>query len=130
MSTHGQLATEKHGRMQYACLECNHRKLKCDLKIPCAPCVQRGMAGSCRYLEDSDGRGSLHACLARLEHLDRLSAHENTAPRSHPLGSPDVRSSMTLVTTERHTTGEREEHLDGRLNGAAGNYFDGNALPS
>ncbi|QRW06950.1 Fungal specific transcription factor domain [Ceratobasidium sp. AG-Ba] len=131
MSTHDQPTAKKRKRMHYACVECNRRKHKCDRKIPCAPCVQRGIADSCRPFEDGDEHGDLRARLGRVEQLlDSLLARENnvgSGPRS--VAGSDARRSSP-ASTERRTTEEREEHLDGGLNGAAGNYFGGNALPS
>ncbi|KAG9080714.1 hypothetical protein FRC06_006231 [Ceratobasidium sp. 370] len=120
--------TKKRKRMHYACVECNRRKHKCDRKIPCAPCVQRGLADACRPFEDGDEHGDLRARLARVEHLlDSLIARENhPGPGSPPVTGPDARSRSSPTTTAE----EREEHLDGGLNGVAGSYFGGNALPS
>ncbi|KAG8732954.1 hypothetical protein FRC12_019025 [Ceratobasidium sp. 428] len=128
MSANDQPMTKKRKRMHYACVECNRRKHKCDRKIPCAPCVQRGIADSCRPFEDGDEHGDLRARLSRVEHLlDGLISREDTGPGPISIAGPE-RSSPS--TTDRRTTEEREEHLDGGLNGAAGTYFGGNALPS
>ncbi|KAG9075293.1 hypothetical protein FS749_013041 [Ceratobasidium sp. UAMH 11750] len=120
--------TKKRKRMHYACVECNRRKHKCDRKIPCAPCVQRGLADACRPFEDGDEHGDLRARLARVEHLlDGLISRENEpGPGALSVAGSDVRGRSSPTTT----TEEREEHLDGGLNGAAGTYFGGNALPS
>ncbi|KAG8729716.1 hypothetical protein FRC10_003499, partial [Ceratobasidium sp. 414] len=113
--------TKKLKRMHYACVEC-------DRKIPCAPCVQRGLADSCRPFEDGDEHGDLRARLARVEHLldSLIACDKDTGPGSHLVAGYDTRSRSSPTTTAE----EREEHLDGGLNGAAGNYFGGNALPS
>ncbi|KAG8727926.1 hypothetical protein FRC10_005463, partial [Ceratobasidium sp. 414] len=113
--------TKKLKRKHYACVECNRRKHKCDRKIPCAPCVQRGLADSCRPFEDGDEDGDLHACLDSLIACDKA-----TGPGSHLVAGSDTRSRSSPTTTAE----EREEHVEGGLNGAAGNYFGGLALPS
>ncbi|ELU39608.1 fungal specific transcription factor domain-containing protein [Rhizoctonia solani AG-1 IA] len=131
--------TKKRKRMHYACVECNRRKHKCDRKIPCGPCTQRGIADACRPFEDGDEHGDLRARLSRVEHiLDGLLAREKVGEQLQvtPPGpeSSDGRSrtvpSPTTSASERRDPEEREEHLDGGLTGAAGNYFGGNALPS
>ncbi|KAG8712006.1 hypothetical protein FRC11_001250 [Ceratobasidium sp. 423] len=127
--------TKKRKRMHYACVECNRRKHKCDRKIPCGPCTQRGIADSCRPFEDGDEHGDLRARLSRVEHLlEGILAREKSAGRVNPPApdSSDGRSrrSPTASGSDRRDPEEREEHLDGGLTGAAGNYFGGNALPS
>ncbi|CAE6342058.1 unnamed protein product [Rhizoctonia solani] len=110
---------KKRKRMHYACVECNRRKHKCDRKIPC----------------DGDEHGDLRARLSRVEHiLDGLLAREKVGQQATPPApeSSDGRSrrSPTASGSDRRDPEEREEHLDGGLTGAAGNYFGGNALPS
>ncbi|CAE6442569.1 unnamed protein product [Rhizoctonia solani] len=124
---------KKRKRMHYACVECNRRKHKCDRKIPCGPCTQRGIADTCRPFEDGDEHGDLRARLSRVEHLlDGLLAREKVTTNSSAPDSSDGRSrrSPTASGSDRRELEERDEHLDGGLTGAAGNYFGGNALPS
>ncbi|KAF8600446.1 hypothetical protein BDV93DRAFT_546391 [Ceratobasidium sp. AG-I] len=130
-----QPATKKRKRMHYACVECNRRKHKCDRKIPCAPCVQRGIAESCRPFEDGDEHGDLRTRLVRVEQLvEGLLARENPGSGTHPVPDSDSRSrtspSTVSVGDRREHEHDRDEHLDGGLTGEAGNYFGGNALPS
>lgn len=40
----------KGQRARRTCQECSRRKIKCDKNIPCATCVKRGLADSCRRL--------------------------------------------------------------------------------
>ncbi|CAE6437115.1 unnamed protein product [Rhizoctonia solani] len=128
--------TKKRKRMHYACVECNRRKHKCDRKIPCGPCTQRGISDTCRPFEDGDEHGDLRARLSRVEHiLDGLltrekGAGQQTSPPAPESSDGRSRRSPTASGSDRRDPEEREEHLDGGLTGAAGNYFGGNALPS
>ncbi|KAJ1303623.1 hypothetical protein OPQ81_011805 [Rhizoctonia solani] len=127
---------KKRKRMHYACVECNRRKHKCDRKIPCGPCTQRGIADACRPFEDGDEHGDLRARLTRVEHILEalLSREKATGQRLNPAAPESSdghsRRSPTASGSDKRDLEDHEEHLDGGLTGAAGNYFGGNALPS
>ncbi|KDN49964.1 hypothetical protein RSAG8_01300, partial [Rhizoctonia solani AG-8 WAC10335] len=82
--------TKKRKRMHYACVECNRRKHKCDRKIPCGPCTQRGISDSCRPFEDGDEHGDLRERLARVEHiLDGLLSREKATGQQVSRSAPE-----------------------------------------
>jgi hypothetical protein len=94
-------------RVSRSCVECSRRKIRCDKKSPCAPCVRRNAGNSCRrpivrvrgqltVYADSDAgsaedvqlddllreRGALRAQIAELETALALSkpcAHSRTS---------------------------------------------------
>ncbi|ORY55102.1 uncharacterized protein BCR38DRAFT_357171 [Pseudomassariella vexata] len=39
----------KRRRIVISCIECHRRKQKCDRKLPCTNCTQRGKVSACRY---------------------------------------------------------------------------------
>ncbi|KAF8600757.1 hypothetical protein BDV93DRAFT_608515 [Ceratobasidium sp. AG-I] len=102
----GQPATKKRKRMHYACVECNRRKHKCDRKIPCAPCVQRGIAESCRPFEDGDEHGDLRTGLVLVEGLlaretpaPELTRFPTLTPAAGPARAPSASATAASTST-------------------------------
>lgn len=48
-----QKAPRKRRRAVISCTDCHRRKQKCDRKLPCTNCTQRGKAAQCRYDDSS-----------------------------------------------------------------------------
>ncbi|KDN53457.1 hypothetical protein K437DRAFT_260666 [Tilletiaria anomala UBC 951] len=65
----GSKKDRKRKRVHYSCAECHRRKHKCDRKIPCKPCVDRGIGAVCRPFEEGDQHGDVRDRVARLEDI-------------------------------------------------------------
>ncbi|KAI1858709.1 uncharacterized protein JN550_012541 [Neoarthrinium moseri] len=70
----------KRRRVVISCLDCHKRKQKCDRQLPCANCVSRGKANTCRYetgtplVRDQHRKGSAHSS---------SNSHEPSPPEHH-----------------------------------------------
>ncbi|WFC97347.1 hypothetical protein MYAM1_000057 [Malassezia yamatoensis] len=78
---------KKRQRIHYSCAECHRRKHKCDRKIPCQPCIDRGTADLCHPYGEGDEYGNLHERVRRLEVLVHglASEHKNVERHLHSL---------------------------------------------
>nr|POE90216.1 putative transcriptional regulatory protein [Quercus suber] len=84
-----------------ACVECRHRKLKCDRQAPCSACTRRKDAVSCVYAASlrrpRNGQERRSEAEARLEHLEHLvqelSRPLDQGPIHHPLTYDNDQSS-------------------------------------
>ena len=65
----GSKKDRKRKRVHYSCAECHRRKHKCDRKIPCKPCVDRGIGEECRPFEEGDQHGDVRDRVTRLEDI-------------------------------------------------------------
>ncbi|KAH0343408.1 hypothetical protein KCU83_g8838, partial [Aureobasidium melanogenum] len=94
-------------RVSRSCIECSRRKIKCDKKIPCKPCVRRNLAHECQrpitrvrgmltvYVQASTPRrGTVHvnercALQAQIAELETALALSKPCGHTHG-GKPEI----------------------------------------
>ncbi|KAJ7676671.1 fungal-specific transcription factor domain-containing protein [Mycena polygramma] len=132
-----------------ACAECRKRRIKCDRKIPCSPCVRRGRVDICPTGDlGSIGRGkrimrsdfleisTLHAMRDRIKQLETAvaEAHRGESASPHPLLREDLLAIKLTIESAPTTLSQLAELADtfGALTvGASGTlkYFGPTAGP-
>ncbi|RXK39845.1 hypothetical protein M231_02902 [Tremella mesenterica] len=106
----------KRKRPVLSCLECKHRKTKCDKLLPCSTCVSRGDPSACTYDDGTAPRPSMYverdeleALRSRVEHLERvLSSSSQTQMTPQTLAS--VSSNTFQAESSTATTPPVSKH--------------------
>ncbi|EIW71088.1 hypothetical protein TREMEDRAFT_11544, partial [Tremella mesenterica DSM 1558] len=118
-STERKHATRK--RVVQSCSECRRRKIKCDKKFPCGPCILRGDQSKCREVgmaEKNITAASPFATTTDLAHVShRLDALEASLVKTGALIPADLEyfsreSHVGVSAAEKRITDEDSEDQD------------------
>ncbi|THY16332.1 hypothetical protein D6D00_08933 [Aureobasidium pullulans] len=109
-------------RVSRSCVECSRRKIKCDKKIPCKPCVRRNLAHECQR-PITRVRGMLTVAST----VDRLSAdsEDNTVDEllkercALQAQIAELETALALSKPCGHTHGTKPESHQGQSSMAA-----------
>ncbi|PWY99567.1 hypothetical protein BCV70DRAFT_201137 [Testicularia cyperi] len=100
----GSKRERKRKRIHYSCAECHRRKHKCDRQTPCQPCIDRGLADSCRPFEDGDQFGDMRDRVQRLEDIVEGLAI------AHAELAKELQESRTQAAYVEMISSDEEEH--------------------
>ncbi|KAJ9094899.1 hypothetical protein QFC19_007755 [Naganishia cerealis] len=95
IATHSAKEKEKRKRQVQSCSECRRRKIKCDKKFPCGPCVLRNDQSICREVEKHNTSSTGCASAQEVMHLQqRLAALETILSEAGLMSHGDVENLM------------------------------------